>query len=228
MTSTGVIKRVEIFGQFDPANPWICNSARIPGRIQREAISNVTNWNQFCDEADQVLTQLKNPKRHYFILSSISLFVFIILVASSFFLNFAMRSMYSEMKDSLMYLYIGYGVFVIIISIFLITSSCKLQNGLKQIFGEIDSLCQRYSIPNVVTYTLTNEWWGGCSKAYSRRWFLNVNVYNGSDVEQQQHHQQQQVVIAAETIVDNPSTGALSNDGNNSSSLFNQLASGMK
>lgn len=234
MPSTGTIKRVEIEGQFDPSNPWIAfNAARTPCRIQREALSNVTNlnnWNAFCDEADQILLQLQNPKRTYFILSGLSLFMFIILVVG----NFALRSVFYNDggdQEGNFILYISVGAALFIFSAIMIMSVCKLQNALIRIFGQIDGLCQRYSIPNVVTYSLRTEWWGGCSKAYSKRRFLNVNVYNGTgnDVEQQHHHhqQQQQVVIAAESIVDNPTTGAMSNGNNNSSSLFNQLASGM-
>jgi hypothetical protein len=106
----------------------------------------------------------------------------------------------------------------------------KVLITLKQIFLDIGSSCSMYSIEGVVTYQLHDEWWGGCSKPYSRRRFFVVNVSGaaGQDIEQQSGGNAVSYPVQTYDQANiNPTAPTAPANGGTSGSLFNKLSSGI-
>lgn len=230
--SSGTIRRVEIEGQFDPSNPWVAFRNRQPCRVHREqltASSDVpSNWNSFCDETDQSLKQLMNPRRTYMITSVIIVIMFTLSIAVSI----LGRSIYSDLTNGNTMIFYIVPVVVFVIAMASIYTFVKMRAELARIFREVTDICTRYSIPNEVVYTVNEEYWGGCSQYHARRRFLNVNIYNQYDSENQRTTNGQTLMThnAVETKAessgnkfnDHPENN--NNNGGGASSLFSQLA----
>ena len=158
------MKRVEIQNQFDPSNPWISfMAARGPCHVNRVQVGTVhqpSNWTEFCDEVDATLETLSKTKRLYYIASFLTLALVAVIIAGLFLFRSIIRSYIYEFKNPAAFM-----IFPVIVLIFasLFTGLyCKMYSSLTKTFSEVSSICLRYSVPNVVSYQLKDEWWGGC------------------------------------------------------------------
>jgi hypothetical protein len=87
-----------------------------------------------------------------------------------------------------------------------------------------------YSIQGVVTNKFHDEWWGGCSKPYSRRMFFVVNVSGaaGQDIGQQSGGTAVSYPVQTDDQANiNPTASTAPANGGTSGSLFNKLSSGI-
>jgi hypothetical protein len=250
------MSRIDIKGQFDVNNPWgVACSKTQEFRINREQLppnQQPSNWNQFCDDMDQKLQQLTQLRKTYGCVSSAMLFTTLCIMVPAV-----------AIGNIFLYRLVSPTVYVIyILSIFplpfiFICKMRKILITLKEVFADISSSCSMYTIEGVVTYELHDEWWGGCSKPYSRRRFFVVNVLGGAgqDIEQQSggnavsypvqtYNQANENPTASTTPVNggnavlysaqpygqtnaNPTASTTPANGGTSGSLFNELSSGI-
>ena len=186
--TAGIIRRIEIEGQFDPSNPWVAFSVRQPCRIRREQLpldAQPPNWNDFCNDADEVLQRMLTPRKIYLFLSAITAVLFLVAIFGQFAFREFVSDMIGKEEHSDVFFYILTG-FIVTVVFFMVFAFWKMRQILSLIFKDVREVCNKNQIPHVVTYYVGEERWGYCSKYNSMRRFLNVNIYShDNDLEQQ-------------------------------------------
>ena len=137
------------------------------------------------DEALQKLVPVK--KLHKCSAYLLSLFIIISLIP-----QLAIRIIISRDGEYMPFL-IGFIGLTMISIVGLTVIYCKIYMSIRGIYNDVKQICERYSTPDGINYLVKDEWWGGCSKAHVRRYYLIVTVPigggvidGGYDAEQQQ------------------------------------------
>lgn len=185
--TAGVIRRIEIEGQFDPSNPCVALTMREPCRIRREQLPldvQPPNWNDFCNDIDVLLQRMLIPRKMYLFISAITAVLFIFALFGQFaFRNFV--TVWIGKEESQVFFYTVTAVIVTVV-FFIVLAYWKMRQILSHVFNDVREVGSKNEITNVVKYTVGEERWGYCSKYNSTRRFLNVNIYSHeNDLEQQ-------------------------------------------
>lgn len=225
--ASGVIKRVNIDGQFDPSNAYsvLFCTGRSPIRVNREQLtfdSQPSNWNTLCDEVDTVLQKLLKPRSTVRVMSVIAMVVFLFLV----FGNIGYRLLLKDVIGDYMYLGGAYFGLVFVTILVLVVMTVRIRVTMGSVFGEVLAVCDRYSVPNQVTYSLKDEYWGNCASFTSRRRFLNVIISHDPEIAAS-YGAGGVAAVEASSYPVNPTVTTTATSVNNTDSLFNQLASKM-
>lgn len=204
MPSAGFMKRIEIEGQYDLSKPLsvfqagnICEVNRQQMLIEKQP----TNWTAFCEEVDAKLQgpAMKRTKRS---VKCSSILIAVIIIVSVIPIWF-FKGIWLNEKGGINFPFlIGY-----LVSIWLFVGTYfviwfKAHRTLNHVYKDIRNVCIRYNVPNVVSYNLRDELFGGCSKVYhSRRRFFIVNIYDHSYYTEAQQSPQQVDIESAQSII---------------------------
>lgn len=183
--------RYEISGQFIIDN--VCTTYnRTPVTVDRRGETTgdmYSNWFNFCDSADKALEPLNKLKSLMRVFGTSLFFVIIVFIAST-------------VSNALP---IGLGVtnnivimFFVPIFVFNAGMWIYIKVKISSIMANVQKVCEQYSV-NGTQYKLLDEWWGGCSKYHSRRYFITVE---SSDSENQEH--EPTLAVSAEPFTSNP------------------------
>jgi hypothetical protein len=236
-----MLTRVEIEGQIDPTNPFKCSSRAEPNKVDRQKLlpnQQPTNWNRFCDEVDVTLQNLSSLHGLKLINGVVFAIFFFEILVFHLIVQVFFREMYMKSFFTVGTIFVFLSTAIVLFGIY-----WKMAALMATTYKAVNEICAKFSEENVVKYELQDEWFGGCSKMHVRRRFLMVNTLaNGVDVENQQgedsngvsYNQTQEYTTTtnqpSERFSSNPiasNAPPTTSDGDNKSSLFNELSSGI-
>ena len=165
------MSRVDINGQFSTDNPFSTWNKSEPVKINRESLSSTGNsnvqykWNEFCDRVDAELPIYEAVRSRMKMWGSA---FFILLFGFAILPHILLRLAHFEYKYFLSF----FPVIVIIpYFVFIICSWKKL----RAVWNNIRQICSEKS-GNGIRYELRDEYFGECSKAHARRYYVMVYI----------------------------------------------------
>ena len=81
------MSRVDIGGQFDPSNPYISFGTPKPYKVDRDTLDpnqQPSCWIPFCNEVDEILQKLSQPRKYYQYSGVLFVLLLIVVIAPSF------------------------------------------------------------------------------------------------------------------------------------------------
>mmetsp|Transcript_4394 Transcript_4394/g.5718 ORF Transcript_4394/g.5718 Transcript_4394/m.5718 type:complete len:254 (-) Transcript_4394:835-1596(-) len=189
--------RIAIESQFSISNAFTAFNCR-PIKVHRtDALQcdflkyqqvALLHWHQLCDEIDGALKTATVAKRCSRIVAPIpmiiliGLFVFVIVYSSitndDFLFSFELNSVLTILAI------VGSAIFRISIEVY-------LKHQVDNTMTKVSQICNRKS-SNIIQYSLEDEPYGRCFKAYSRRYFIIVYTPDENDIDL--------VIVPAQTL----------------------------
>ena len=158
--------RVGISGQFYN-NALVCKQTIQINRDDIPLQSQPSNWITFCDEVDEYLHTLEQEKKVQFNTIIISTIIFTINVIVFFFLNIA------DSYKSVIRIVLSIALLVI-----LFLAYHRIKFKIRHVFGFVEQVCVRHSVPNVVLYKIDEETNETCTNTTdNKKRIVTVEMY---------------------------------------------------